>query len=663
MNNELYPKQSFEHTLKEISVNRESPCEIVRELISNSYDAKADNILIFPLLERKGIVFFDDGAGLSEQEENSISPYVAFFSIGFGTKTKGEQIGYKCQGSKLCFASNRFALITKCLDESEWRYITIENPKINLSAEFNIASTRTSSPEKFLRNFLNQPDSRTNNILNSLDKDFFSSSFKQGTMIVLEGYEATEYEKYFGGDTPRNSYLYNYVRFYTAHGDTRLIKKEQGFLPVQMNAVASHFGQHQCELMLWMPHPLGNLEKIPRGWPYLEANGHGMKQQPESPAKVSQLRKGNFYSRHATVVKFAGQIYTLVFAIDGKRKALDGYPELGRQRSHRCGMPLFSQRGVFLSSHGVRICPYNEIFDNPLLADKFLSLKNAIDHFVFFIDGDFELITNRNQLAEKSRDLLTNPSFINQVKSFLENILNDKEHILNELLQRINREVSENTENIAIETHNSKKGSIISGDRKFFCVKNIELLKDKWFVTPIAGEEHFVGALYTLFSNLITTDHPLCELWKRPLTFSGLGIDSIAVSNGEQDFSTEKLILLEYKYRFSPEEEFNHPFSITNQIVCWQYLDIELEKKLSDSYSYTAIIEEWIPFGETKIGFKIGNIHKTASPREIGNTISVLSLEKLLDASFEVEWKDTSASANCRNSSATQKSKSRRRKR
>jgi hypothetical protein len=43
----LTPKQSFQHTLQEISVNRESPGELVRELISNDADAK--NILVFPL--------------------------------------------------------------------------------------------------------------------------------------------------------------------------------------------------------------------------------------------------------------------------------------------------------------------------------------------------------------------------------------------------------------------------------------------------------------------------------------------------------------------------------------------------------------------------------------------------------------------------------------
>ena len=34
------PQQSFQHTMREIAVNREDPCEVV-QLISNASDAKA----------------------------------------------------------------------------------------------------------------------------------------------------------------------------------------------------------------------------------------------------------------------------------------------------------------------------------------------------------------------------------------------------------------------------------------------------------------------------------------------------------------------------------------------------------------------------------------------------------------------------------------------
>jgi len=75
-----YPEIDYKHVLSELSVNRKDPCEVIRELISNSYDADASKIKIFPLLKEKGFIYFDNGTGLSETTEiNGITPYKAFF--------------------------------------------------------------------------------------------------------------------------------------------------------------------------------------------------------------------------------------------------------------------------------------------------------------------------------------------------------------------------------------------------------------------------------------------------------------------------------------------------------------------------------------------------------------------------------------------------------
>lgn len=63
-----YPEIDYKHVLSELSVNRKDPCEVIRELISNSYDAKASNIKIYPLFQYEGFIFFDNGTGLSETE-------------------------------------------------------------------------------------------------------------------------------------------------------------------------------------------------------------------------------------------------------------------------------------------------------------------------------------------------------------------------------------------------------------------------------------------------------------------------------------------------------------------------------------------------------------------------------------------------------------------
>jgi hypothetical protein len=128
--NIMHPHIEFSHILNELSVNRNDPCEVIREIISNAYDAAASKILYAPLEEESGFLFFDNGVGLSSDEAiNGVTPYEAFFSIGKSTKKKGESIGYKCQGAKLCFAATRILVITRSAKEADWRAIRIENPR------------------------------------------------------------------------------------------------------------------------------------------------------------------------------------------------------------------------------------------------------------------------------------------------------------------------------------------------------------------------------------------------------------------------------------------------------------------------------------------------------------------------------------------------------
>lgn len=194
-----YPVISYNHILSELSVNRKDPCEVIRELISNSYDANASQIKIYPLLQEKGFIFFDNGIGLSETEEiNGITPYVDFFSIGKSTKIQGESIGYKCQGSKLCFASKKITIITKCSDELWWRYISIDNPQKNINELFDISSQFEHQPWDSLSELFPTAKAQTKNILNKLNQDFFTTQFNyQGTMIIVEGLDVQDLSSFY----------------------------------------------------------------------------------------------------------------------------------------------------------------------------------------------------------------------------------------------------------------------------------------------------------------------------------------------------------------------------------------------------------------------------------------------------------------------------------
>ncbi len=144
-------------------------------------------------------------------KKNGIVPYVAFFSIGRTTKTKGSGIGYKCQGSKLCFASSRVTVITRCAGENEWRMKLIENPKQVLNEDYDLKPERTTEPWSVLaERVITEPDERSVALLEILSNTFFENEFKSGTLVVIDGFDVQDYGKYFSVGSADSSYLYNY---------------------------------------------------------------------------------------------------------------------------------------------------------------------------------------------------------------------------------------------------------------------------------------------------------------------------------------------------------------------------------------------------------------------------------------------------------------------
>ena len=416
----MTPKQSFQHTLREISVNRANPCELPRELISNAYDAGASNIFVFPLVQKRGLLFFDDGVGLSAQEsakKNDVVPYVAFFSIGKGTKTVGQQIGYKCQGSKLCFASRRFSVITRCAGEDAWRWKTIDNPKQTLDLNYDLTPAETVVPWQVLRDtILSDADERTSAILEVLGEKFFRDDFQHGTLLIIEDFETDSYDSYFSVEEPLRNYLYNYIRLYSVHGDIRRVSKEHGFTPSDVRAVRSLLKPDtRCDLRFWIVRDKGKgaLESVPQGWPYLKRS----EESAEPPSVVQQLRSARFQARHATAFKFADRHYSIILAIDGNRRAHEEYPMLGRRgpQNRRSGIALSDIRGALLASNGIVVCQYRQIFDHPLLEDWRI-LQYGAEHYTLIIDGTFELVTNRDALAPSSLAILRDQEFVKQIE-------------------------------------------------------------------------------------------------------------------------------------------------------------------------------------------------------------------------------------------------------
>jgi hypothetical protein len=90
----------------EIASDFEDPLEVIRESLSNAYDADASRFEITIRTRDEGadIVLEDDGSGMGEEDLES------FFDLGNSNKEDG--IGYKGHGTKIFYKSDRIKLET-----------------------------------------------------------------------------------------------------------------------------------------------------------------------------------------------------------------------------------------------------------------------------------------------------------------------------------------------------------------------------------------------------------------------------------------------------------------------------------------------------------------------------------------------------------------------
>lgn len=104
------PKVNEVNEFLEIASDFEDPLEVIRESLSNSFDANASevNISIQSRLEGSEIIIEDDGQGMNESELES------FFDLGNSTKTDptDDSIGYKGHGTKIFYKSDRIVINT-----------------------------------------------------------------------------------------------------------------------------------------------------------------------------------------------------------------------------------------------------------------------------------------------------------------------------------------------------------------------------------------------------------------------------------------------------------------------------------------------------------------------------------------------------------------------
>ena len=375
---------------------------------------------------------------------------------------------------------------------------------------------------------------------------------------------------------------------------------------------------------------------IPSGWPYLSVPLKG-ESAAQSPEEVPRLRDGTFFARYADSFKYEGRYYNLILAIDGKRRALSMYSQLGRQGKTLSGVRFANQRGVILCSQGIRVCQYNQLLEHPSM-NGWNSLAEGVDHFNFFVEGPFELVTNRNLPAQSATSLLKESQFVKNISDFLNRISKEsKGVVLRELHNRIRREATAIKENEYVLKNQELKEGMVNRRQFRVDVSGSPAVAEKWFVVPLVGEEHLVGALYTLFASCISNESEWKKYWHRSITFKSLGIDALAVSDEEHYLSDKLLKCIEYKYAFGISEDFNHPLTLTDRIVCWTLNGPSKGETIADSFGYLATVDSDLIVNGKKVGYNLTDVRFKDGGKERDHTIAVLSLDLLLQATFHVQ--------------------------
>ncbi len=609
----MNPQIDFKHVLGELSVNRNDPCEVVRELISNSYDASAKNIRYAAINSLRGFVYWDDGVGLHRTEiRNGITPYEAFFSIGKSTKTKGDAIGYKCQGSKLCFASSRIFVLSRTADDPIWYGKVIENPRQTLGPEIDIEPVETSTPWVDLANFCGTAAHDSAKVSAQFDQSFFEMRFKTGTLISVQSLDVENFTKYLlGAASLPDSYLTTYIRFSTRHGDTRVISTGQGFKPNQVKQISTSIGGCSFEIFNGQA-----FESVTFGFPYLSAS---VEADIKSPLDVARLRDGRFSARYAKRFKYGNDYYSLILAIDGNRRAHVGYAMLDRKGAAKSGLRLSDQRGVAISVNGIKVCLFNDIFLRSELEDyQILRESDSTQHYLFVIDGPFDLVTNRNSLSKSAAGVFEDGAFIAELKKFLDDAKQNTP-VFSELVSRLNREQREAKLNQQIEILRFSKESIAKRERFRIGEGEAKTL----FVSPQPGEEYLVGVLYALLREKLEDSSPYTKYWKKIFTFSTQGIDSVACDSGES-LETKDLVSVEYKYEFSNSGPFNHALCLVNFIVAWNVILNDAEV-ISDDYDCFGVVRKV----EAGI-YEIYDIEDKGGSSYDQHIVTVVSLKELI---------------------------------
>jgi hypothetical protein len=225
---QINPKVDSTQEFIEIAKDFSNPLDIVREAISNAYDAKATAIrIIFEVIEEFGehvlkITLSDNGAGMNREGLQ------AFFDLGNSLRRNDrDAIGKKGHGTKIYFNSQK------------------------------ICVTTVSTGKKLIATMLDPFKKLHNRTIPTVSVEEDTATELQGTNIEIFGYNNNRRDKF------THEILKDYIRWFTKQGSFENIFNQSLFKNVSLTLKG--LGQDEAEEIPWghyFPDESANLNKL-----------------------------------------------------------------------------------------------------------------------------------------------------------------------------------------------------------------------------------------------------------------------------------------------------------------------------------------------------------------------------------------------------------------
>ena len=299
----------------EIASDFENPLELIRESLSNAYDANAEEVDIIIRSRSRGsdIIIEDDGEGMNEEE------LASFFDLG--NSTKSDSIGYKGHGTKIYYKSDE--IVVNTTKDGTSRHAVMESPweKLNRKELPEYSVTEEPAPEH-----------------------------RQGTYIKISGFRSGQ-----GFDPESLTYnkIHHYLRWKTIGGSTAHFFEDD---PRQMDITVdldSEIDDSRPEL------PTDNQLTFPPE--QLEPD------DSDFPAE----RMCKHYDPRELEVEFDGSTTTVeIVGMIGGKKTRNELPTYGKHSA---------QFGVWLAKDHIKIEQVNDVVPDDIEATHLFFIANCED--------------------------------------------------------------------------------------------------------------------------------------------------------------------------------------------------------------------------------------------------------------------------------------------